>query len=82
MKIKVPRGKSCSAANSTLSVVDAPTTWLSGVRTYLFMRPRLATIRMSSLVVSCSFDEVKIEKMSLGFSLIGLSIALPILNSN
>ena len=78
----MPRGKSCSAANDTFNVVEAPTVVLSGVKTYLFIVPRLATMRISSELVSYSLDEDRIEKMLDGFSEIGLLIALPILNSN
>lgn len=80
--MKVPRGKSCSAANCTFRVVEAPTVVVSGVRMYLLILPRLAKMRMRSDVVSCSLTEDRIEKMSLGFSEIGLSIAPAILNSN
>ena len=82
MNIKEPAGILWSVARITFKEVEAPTTSLSGSRRKVCRPPRFALTRISGEPVSSSFSEVRIVKLSEGFSETGLSMAPVILNSN
>ena len=69
---------SCYALKSILRVVEAPTTWLAGLKRYLAILPCSALILRVSESLSSSPVEDKSSNLSLHFVEIGLVIAFPI----